>query len=279
MRKNMKKALAGSISIILLYCGAVHAKDAPESKTVKQRLQIGSGLPDNSVFKTISQKLAASNPELEISICKVKEDEGLALLEKGLLNMLISDTLPERKLAKKFHVFPFAVSAVKIIVSSENPLSDISQEKTAEIFSRAIINWKEAGGPDAPICIYALGRDSETSRTFEALIMEKSSIYDKILSVNSDREITTLTAADRNAIGYSGMTNIKSKYMKTLTLDKVAPSIENILSGKYKCARKIYIITVQETEYVKKFTEALNSPAGNEAVKNSGLIPLAPAKR
>lgn len=273
MRKNLKKTLSGIISIILLSCSAAY------SKNIKYQLRIGSELQDNSIFKTVSQKLAAANPEIEISISKVKPEESMALLEKGILNILISDTLPEKKLARKFQVSPFAVSAVKILVSSENPLSDISPEKAAEIFSRAILNWREVGGNDAPICIYGLDKDSEATKTFEALIMGKASIYDKILSVNSDKEIATLAAADKNAIVYSGMTNIKSKRMKPLTLNKVEPSIENILSGRYKCARNLYIITVEKTEHMKKFMAELNSPSGNETLRNSGLIPLSPAKQ
>ena len=279
MQANSKKTFTWIIFMALLCSNVLNAKDAIDEKNIKQHLQIGCEFPDTTAIQAVSRKLARLNPETEISISKIKQGAGMALLEKGMLNMLISDTAPERKSAKNFQAVPFAVSAVKIIVSAENPLSDISSEKTAEIFSRTIINWNEAGAHDAPICIYGLDKSSEAARTFEAVIMEAVPIYDKILSVSSDKEIATLIAADKNAIGYSGMTNIKSKRIKILTLNKTDPCLENIISGKYKCARKLYIITVQQTEQTKKFMAALNSPSGNEALKNSGLLPLPPSKQ
>ncbi|OGV46487.1 MAG: hypothetical protein A2017_20595 [Lentisphaerae bacterium GWF2_44_16] len=279
MQKYSKKTFTWIISMALLCCGVLNAKDSVDEKNIKQRLQIGCEFPDTTVIQTVSRKLAEANPELEISISKIKQGEGVTFLEKGILNMLISDTEAGKKFTRKFQVFPFAVSAVKIIVSSENTLTDISSEKTAEIFSRAIINWNEAGGHNAPICIYGLNNSTEAARTFETMIMKTAPIYDKILSVSSDKEIASLIASDKNGIGYSGMTNIKSKRIKTLTLNKTEPSMENIISGKYECARKLYIITVQQTEQTKRFMTALNSPSGNEALKNSGLIPLPPAKQ
>src|SRR5438046_2938155 len=40
---------------------------------------------------------------------------------------------------------------VAVVVNGSNPVGNLTKDQVRDIFTGAIVNWKEVGGPDAPI--------------------------------------------------------------------------------------------------------------------------------
>lgn len=98
----------------------------------------------------------------------------------------------------------FAVDALAIITNSKLGVDSLSTMQLGKIFSGAITNWKEVGGPDLAIHLY--GRDS-LSGTYtyvkEKFIRHGYSPAMKHLSGNA--AIVSAVREDLAGIGYSGL--------------------------------------------------------------------------
>lgn len=53
-----------------------------------------------------------------------------------------------------------ALDGVAIIVNPENPVSDLTVEDIAKLFTGEITNWSELGGNDAPVAALAVSPGS-----------------------------------------------------------------------------------------------------------------------
>lgn len=68
--------------------------------------------------------------------------------------------------------------------------------------------------------------------------------------------------------------------IKLLSIDGVAPTLENIRNGSYPFLADCCIITVKpRSENVKKIVDFMFSPAGQELVDKTGYTPLSRASR
>jgi len=61
-----------------------------------------------------------------------------------------------------------ALDGLLIITSPDNPVRAISQENAALVFGGEINNWRELGGPDAPIRVYTRAVESGTGEQSRA---------------------------------------------------------------------------------------------------------------
>src|ERR1022692_1697718 len=95
--------------------------------------------------------------------------------------------------------------AVSVIVNAGNPISDLTQDQVRDIFIGVVQNWKEVGGPDAPVHLYIRNPISGTYLGFQELAMAKQPYGTgaHIKSLTDYKGIAEAVAADANGIGYS----------------------------------------------------------------------------
>ena len=51
--------------------------------------------------------------------------------------------------------YKVALDGLSVYVNPENPVKELTIAQTGDIFTGRITNWKEVGGPDAPITVYS----------------------------------------------------------------------------------------------------------------------------
>ena len=110
----------------------------------------------------------AANVELESKLTGY----GLAALIAGQCNIASASRAPlpdevEQARVRNVELDDHIIGSysVAVIVNSACPVSDLKREQIRDIFTGAIQNWKDVGGPDAPIsCTFAT--------LFRALIMD-----------------------------------------------------------------------------------------------------------
>ncbi|MCD8355247.1 MAG: substrate-binding domain-containing protein [Clostridia bacterium] len=115
---------------------------------------------------------------------------------------------------------------------------------------------------------------SGTKTEFENLIGTDAAGINK-LAVSTD-EMMSLTAADKNAIGYlaySAISNIDYESVKALTIDGVAPSASSIKNGKYPLCRNYYLAYLGDLRDVQTDFLAYIMSAGQDIVSKT-CIPI-----
>ena len=167
-----------------------------------------------------------------------------------------------------------AFDGIAIIVNSENPVSDLSVETIAKIYTGEIKNWKEIGGNDAEIVLIGREAGSGTRDGFEAITdTEDKCQYRQELTSTGD--VITTVQGNPNAIGYASLASVKDT-VKALTVGGVKASEATIKDGSYVVQRPFVLVTkkdAQLSESAQKFFDYITSEAANEIIISAGVVP------
>ena len=238
-------------------------------------LDIAGGTAHIPVMKEAAKRIMQANPEIRITVAGGGSGVGVQKVGEGLVQ--IGNTgraLKEGEIEKYGLVSrPFAIDGVAAVVNPANPVSNLSKEQLAKIYSGEITNWKDLGGADASISLYMREDGSGTRETFETLAIADGAVSAKSNVVNSNGAMKTAVAQDENAIGYVGIGHLDDS-IKALVLDGMTPSQENAKNGSYKITRLLYMNTKGQPEgLIKAFIDYIYSPEGDEIIVKAGYIP------
>ena len=167
-----------------------------------------------------------------------------------------------------------AYDGIAIIVHPENPVSDLSLETIAKIYTGEITNWSEVGGNDAEVVLIGREAGSGTRDGFESITdTEDACQYRQELTSTGD--VITTVAQNPGAIGYASVASVKDT-VKALNVDGVAPTEETIKDGSYVVQRPFVLVTktgVELSDAAFKFFTYITSSDANEIISAAGVVP------
>jgi len=179
-----------------------------------------------------------------------------------------------------------ALDGLAVVVHPANPLSQLTQDQLAAIFSGSVSNWKEVGGSDLPIVVLSREVNSGTHVYFKEHVLRRNRKESQVefaptaLMLPSSQAIADEVAQNSGAIGYFGMGYISVKE-KTLAIAKdadspyVQPTIENVVSQAYPISRPLLMVTRgQPTGLVARFIDFVLSPEGQKIVVKIDFVPV-----
>jgi phosphate transport system substrate-binding protein len=184
------------------------------------------------------------------------------------------------------HEIKVALDGLAVVVNPSNPLDKITLAQLADIFTGRVTNWKEIGGNDEQIVILSREVNSGTHVYFKEHVLRKNDPASQeefaptALMLSSSQAIADEVAGNSAAIGYYGMGYISEKHKPLLvakdeTSDFEAPTIENVINGKYPISRPLFLYTNGIPEgLVKKFIDFALSPEGQDIVKTTDFVPI-----
>ena len=164
---------------------------------------------------------------------------------------------------------------VAVVVNAANPVSNLTSNQVAALFTGRIHNWKEVGGSDAPVHLYIRDPISGTHIGFKELAMSNQGYAAGARLLTNYVEIVQDVAKDQNAIGYCGLDLAKHSGTKSLSIDGVSPSVETINQQKYPYARplRLYTDALKEAPQTRQFVEFVLSARGQQIVAQMGYAP------
>ena len=218
---------------------------------------------------------------------------GFSSLISGTCNIAMSSRSIKDKeiaLAKQRGINPFeikvALDGLAVVVNPKNPVSKLTLDQLAKIFTGKITNWKEVGGLDSNIVILSREVNSGTHVYFKEHVLRKGDPNGKeefapgALLLSSSQAIADEVAGNSAAIGYYGMGYISSR-QKDVAVAKdekseyVASTIENVINGKYPISRPLFLYTNGEPKgLVKKFIDFCLSKQGQDIVLRTDFVPI-----
>lgn len=167
-----------------------------------------------------------------------------------------------------------AYDGIAIIVSPENPVSDLSLETIAKMFRGEITNWSEVGGNDAAIVLIGREAGSGTRDGFESITNTAEACkYRQELTSTGD--VITTVAQNPAAIGYASVASVKST-VKALTVDGVAATEANIKDGSYVVQSPFVLVTktgVALSDAAFKFFTYITSADACAIISAAGAVP------
>ena len=166
-------------------------------------------------------------------------------------------------------------------VHEKNPVNNITFGQLRQVYLGEITNWKQLGGNDAPIELYARrGKMSGVGRTLRELVFANYDQKFKVTyMVKSSGPVEKGVVKNINGFGVSGISSAKKRKLKLLKLDGKAPTYENIKNGSYALYRPLYLVIKRgnKTPLVRDFIKYAVSREGQAIIRSQGTVPYAEA--
>lgn len=233
------------------------------------------------------------DPSLSIAVTGGGSGTGIAALINGTVDIAnasraISDE--ERASAQANGIdpveFAVAIDALAVIVHPDNPVSELTIDQLADMFTGRITNWRDVGGNDAPIILLSRETNSGTHVYFlEEVVRKGDSENEDIfapqtLLMPSSVGITSEIGRNPNAIGYDGLGYV-TEHEKVIAIASdgnspfVLPSVETASDGSYPLSRLLYMYTAGEpTGAVRSYLDWILGSEGQAIVAELGFVPL-----
>lgn len=203
-----------------------------------------------------------------------------ALAENKIQIALASHGIqPEDVQKGNLKVIEVAKGAIVFAVNASVSVTNITEAQVCDIYSGKVQNWQSLGGPDSAIVVLTRPPtevDPEVIRAkigcFKALKEVETA---KVMARGPDMAKGLVDTP--HAIGMTSMTVVEQSggKVKALTVNSIAPTAENVKSGRYFLTRDFLFVTKGEpTLPIKKFLDFVLSPEGDRVILANGAVPL-----
>ena len=235
----------------------------------------------------LAQKLAesykASNPGVEIEIQAVGSSAGIKAAIDGSATIgMSSRELKDEEISEGVTPHVICKDGIAVSINPENPVQNLTKEQVQKIFLGEIKNWKEVGGNDEEILVVSRESGSGTRGAFEEILkIEKevdgkkiSGLVENALQAEGTGAVKANVASKANAIGYVSLGYIDDS-IKTIQVEGVDATAENIVSGTYPVARPFVFVTKGDVSEVDQaFIDFVVGSEGQSEVEKDGYIKI-----
>ena len=179
---------------------------------------------------------------------------------------------------------PIGKEAFVFFVNAKNPIDTLSLEQIQDIYSGKITDWKELGTNLGEIKAFQRDEGSGSQSALQRLMKGKDLAAPQTTEVIDAMAGIIKQTADyknyKNAIGFSfrfySTEMVKNSQIKLLSIDGIAPSVENIENNTYPIASAFYAVTRADAdENTKQFVKWMLGEQGQSLVAQTGYTPLA----
>ena len=242
-KKLASLGVVAMMSLSILGCGSDTASnDKAASSSSLSGSITGSGssalLP---LAKDAADKFKELHPEVSITLNGGGSGTGLKQVADGSVDIGNSDVAADTKLDKavadglvdhKVCVVTMAPVVNKDIAAT---VKSLTKQQLTDIFTAKITNWKEVGGPDEEIVLITRPSTSGTRASFKEFALggaEEAS--NKSLETDDSGTLLQSIKDNKGAIGYVALSYlVNNQDVATVSVDGVAPTLENTYNGTY----------------------------------------------
>ena len=190
---------------------------------------------------------------------------------------------PTRVEEKQLTFYPVIWDALVPITSPKNPVSNVTLKQLYDIYLGHLTNWKELGGEDAPINLYAVASPTDgIEYSLRNLLYHDGGQAVSVprLYVNIEK-LEEGVAIDPHALGISLLASVSSNHgLKALTVEGLSASTATITDGSYPLYTLLFLVAREDgknSENVQKFVQYTSSDPAKALMRQHGLVPYADA--
>lgn len=232
------------------------------------------------------------HPGLIVQITGGGSGTGIAALINGSTDIAQSSRsmkgkekkLVQDKRGASVREIPVALDGVSVYVYEDNPIRDLSVTQLKAIYTARLTNWKQVGGPDAPIVLYGRENNSGTYMYFKEHVLENSDFAPRTQTLPGTAAVINAVSKDPHSIGYGGIAYASGvrilKVRASASAPPIEPSLDNVVSGKYPLSRHLYFYLAGEPKpEVQVFIDWVLGAQAQKICEKVGYYPLAKKKK
>lgn len=193
-----------------------------------------------------------------------------------------------KELEETYEFVPIARDALVFLANTQNPVTDVSSQDMAKIYTGQIANWSELGGKDAMIKAFQRPERAYSQKMLKDTLMLGRPMAEPIVQwihmEEGGLEPVPVSAAydhSESALGftmhYYTRDMFDSENTKELMIDHVMPNLQTIRSGRYPWFTTCYAIIPKKTPKdhpIRSLVAWLRTEEGQQVIGNAGFVPL-----
>lgn len=276
---------AGSSSAASSSSAAQSSSAASSSSAVSSQAAVTGSITASGssalypLVKDAASKFKKTNPDVSITLNAGGSGTGLKQVADGTVNIGNSDVEAASKLpadkASQLIDHKVCVITMAPIVNKDvsEKVKSLTTQQLTDIFTAKTKNWKEVGGPDEAIVLVTRPTTSGTRALFKQYALGgKEESSNKSLETDDSGTLLQNVSSHKGAIGYVALSYlINNTSVSTVSIDGVAPTLENTYNGKYKVWGYEHMYTKGEaTGAVKAFLDYMQSEEYGSSVETLG---------
>ena len=204
----------------------------------------------------IAARFEQRHPGVRIDVQTGGSSRGIADVQSGAADIgMASRTLADSEIELTAH--RIAVDGICIVVDASNLIESLTDEQVVAVFRGWVSNWKELGGDDLPIVVVNKAAGRATLEVFLHYFQLDSAEIDADIIVGENQQGIKTVAGNPSAIGYVSIGTVGAEIergtpIRSVQSGDVAPTTENVASGKFPITRPLLLVTKGELSGLKK---------------------------
>ena len=284
MKKLLSLALTAALALgVLTACGSKtddsSDKDSgsgAQTATLSDTVSTDGSTSMEKVINSLGESFMAANKDVKFTYNPTGSGSGIQAVSEGRCDIgLSSRALKSDEKASGLTETVLALDGIAIVVSPENPVSDLDVDTIARIYTGEITNWKDVGGNDAEIVLIGREAGSGTRDGFESITGTKDSCaYRQELTSTGD--VINTVSKNPNAIGYASLSAV-GESVKALTVGGVAATEDTVRDGSYVVQRPFVLVTKTGSELspaAQAFFDYATSGEAADIIANAGAVAI-----
>ena len=268
----MKKIIALVMTAALLLTALVGCSKGSSGGTVST----DGSTSMEKVIGALGEAFEAAQEGVTVTYNPTGSGAGITAVSEGRCDIgLASRALTDSEKSGGLTETVLAYDGIAVIVHPDNPVTDLSVETIAQIYTGQITNWKEVGGDDAEIVLIGREANSGTRDGFETVTGTKDACkYRQELTSTGD--VITAVSQNPGAIGYASLASVKDS-VKALAVGGVTPSEATVKNGSYAIQRPFVLVTKTGTalsETAQSFFDFVTSAEAAGIISDAGAVPV-----
>ncbi len=252
MKKIIALVLTAVMALSLVACGSKNDtndtnNDNSGSTAISGTVSTDGSTSMEKVIGALSESFMAQNGDVTVNYNPTGSGSGITAVQEGTCDIgLSSRALKDEEKSAGLKETVLAYDGIAIIVHPDNPVSDLSVEQIAKLYTGEITNWKDVGGNDAEVVLIGREAASGTRDGFESITGTKDACQYR-QELTSTGDVITAVSQNPDAIGYASLASVKDS-VKALSVGGVTPSEDTVKDGSYPVQRPFVLVTVEGKE-------------------------------
>ncbi|MEE1013931.1 MAG: phosphate ABC transporter substrate-binding protein [Clostridia bacterium] len=276
------KKIIGVVMAVLMMSGVMagcqnQTTPAPDNTTasVAGTVATDGSTSMEKVIGYLSEVYMEEHPDVKVTYNPTGSGSGIQAVQEGRCDIGLSSRDLKDTEAATLNGTVVAIDGIAVIVNPQNPVTDLTIEQIAKLYTGEITNWSQVGGNDGPVVLIGREAASGTRDGFESITdTEDACKYSQELTSTGD--VVQTVASNPNAIGYASLASVKDT-VKALDVEGVTPTTETIQNGTYKVQRNFVLVTKKEGALSPVAQAFFDFAVGGEAddlIVKAGAVPV-----
>lgn len=228
----------------------------------------------------IAERFEGAHPGVKVDVQAGGSSRGIADVRQGLAELgMVSRALKAEE--GDLAATTIAQDGIAMIVHRDNPVAALTGEQIVAIYTGGVRNWKDVGGPDAPITVVNKAEGRSTLELFLSHFKLATPAIRADVVIGDNQQGIKTVAGNLQAIGYVSIGTAEFEVergtpIRLLPLEGVEPTTASVAAGSFPLSRPLNLVHRGELSAVaREFLSFAGSAEVHDLVIRQYFVPPA----